>query len=148
MYGFVGELGQELTERINLRNKIQSERAELEVVSYLISKPPKTKESVDKKRLNRVKKSGLEEEYIDEGWLRFEGQKPKFKMNLDNEEILREYTKFIYDVAIQISTGLEHAHSYKLYHGLLDTSKIIVHRIMTQQEKAEQERQRMYEAKR
>jgi len=58
-------------------------------------------------------------------------------MNLDNEEILREYTKFIYDVAIQISTGLEHAHSYRLYHGLLDTSKIIVHRIWTQQEKAE-----------
>jgi hypothetical protein len=56
-------------------------------------------------------------------------------MNLDNEEILREYTKFIYDVAIQISTGLEHAHSHRLYHGLLDTSKLIVHRIITQVKK-------------
>ena len=52
-------------------------------------------------------------------------------MNLDDEAVLREYTKFIYDVAIQISTGLEHAHSNKLFHGLLDTSKIIVHRILT-----------------
>jgi predicted RNase H-like nuclease len=73
MYGFVGELGQELTERINLRNKVQKERAELEVVSYLISKPPKTKESVNKKKLEKSKKSVLEEEYIDEGWSRFEG---------------------------------------------------------------------------
>ena len=96
----------------------------------MISKPPKTKESVRKKKLDKNKKTDPEEEYIDEGWSRFEGQKPKFKMNLDNEDILREYTKFIYDVAIQISTGLEHAHSFRLYHGLLDTSKIIVHRIL------------------
>ena len=102
MYGFVGELGQELTERINLRNRVQKERAELEVVSYLISKPPKTKESVDKKRLLKNKNSaqGNQEEYVDEGWLKYEGQKPRLKMNLDNEEVLREYTKFIYDVAI------------------------------------------------
>lgn len=77
---------------------MEKERAELEIVSYLISKPPKTKDSL--KNRNKNKGLGPEEEYIDEGWSRFEGQKPKFKINLDNEEILREYTKFIYDVAI------------------------------------------------
>ena len=67
-----------------------------------MSKPPKTKESVDKKKLMKARNvvTPTEEEYIDEGWSRYEGQKPKSKMNLDNEEVLREYTKFIYDVAI------------------------------------------------
>ena len=65
-------------------------------------------------------------------------------MNLDDEDVLREYTKFIYDVAIQISAGLDHAHFHKFYHGLLDTSKIMVHRIKTQKEKDEDERQERY----
>jgi len=46
MYGFVGELGEMLSDRIKMRGRIQKERAELEVLSYLMSKPPKTKEFV------------------------------------------------------------------------------------------------------
>jgi len=76
MYGFVGELGEMLSDRIKMRGRIQKERAELEVLSYLMSKPPKTKEFVEKKKINtkRIGTASTEEgEYIDEEWSRFEG---------------------------------------------------------------------------
>lgn len=47
MYGFVEQLGHEITKRLKERKIVQDERAELEPISSLIYKPKKTKETVE-----------------------------------------------------------------------------------------------------
>ena len=43
------------------------------------------------------------------------------------KQVSQSYREFVFDIVIQIATGLEAAHKNGLIHGSLDLSKVLIH---------------------